>query len=420
MAHAAPKPQGLPHAVFLGRVGSHPVDSPEVRLGQGAFLVMRLVDLLAPEREPVHAQAFRYQWTATGRYCSELEREGTEAAHLSGLVGIAAEAAERREVRLLAPGLLAYTHYLEDEARYEEALDVLETLLQLGEERLARSDVIAARLRVGRVNRKMARFEEAETAYAEAGAVAATAEDRYSVLLSRIGRASVLWGRGNLAMAEQAYNAISTDAHAAGHPDAEARAEHGLGVTLYARGQSDEAIRHVWRAYELYDDEESRLRALNDIGGQLLALGAVDAAERALNEVVRRGGGQDNVSNALIELMHCASHRRDHVGFERQRLACKARATQMPPNILTDFYLKAGIGQARFGNFRKAGALLQEALEIAAANRLHEFEFRTERILSGLRDCEAELKAGRVAVTEPAVQSEALRQVSASLARLRE
>src|SRR5437773_4909236 len=43
---------GLPHAVFLQRVADEPATSPDVRLGQGAFLALRFVDLLAPDREP--------------------------------------------------------------------------------------------------------------------------------------------------------------------------------------------------------------------------------------------------------------------------------------------------------------------------------------------------------------------------------
>ncbi|MGH7672131.1 MAG: hypothetical protein ACREMC_04470, partial [Gemmatimonadales bacterium] len=68
---------GLPHAVFLQRVADEPTTSPEVRLGQGAFLALRFVDLLAPDREPPTPDVFRYQWAATERYCGELSGEGT-------------------------------------------------------------------------------------------------------------------------------------------------------------------------------------------------------------------------------------------------------------------------------------------------------------------------------------------------------
>jgi len=410
------KLESLPHALFLQRVSSHSAaTSLEGRLGQGAFLALRLVDLLAPSRAggTVSDDAFHYQSVATDRFCRELRSAATEGAHIHGVAAAAADARQAADVRLLVPALFAYALFLENELRLDEALDVLGTLLEVGGDRLLATDAVAARLRIARANRKLNRFDEAEAVYAEAGELAAARGDRYSELLSRIGSASVLWGRGNLAGAEQAYRSIVPDA--SGHPDAVARAEHGLGVTLYARGQPDEAAWHAWREFELYEDEDSRLRALNDIGGHLLAVGEVRGAERALSEVVRRGGGQDNVSNALIELMHCASYRRDRVGFARWRERCEARVQDMPPNIRADFYLKQGIGHARFGQFGRAETLMNMALEIAGGNRLHEFEFRIERIKSGLRDCEPALQAEELAATEPIIQSEALREVSASL-----
>src|SRR2546426_5277783 len=69
---------GLPHAVFLQRVADEPATSPDVRLGQGAFLTLRFVDLLAPDREPPTPDVFRYQWAATERYCAELAGERSE------------------------------------------------------------------------------------------------------------------------------------------------------------------------------------------------------------------------------------------------------------------------------------------------------------------------------------------------------
>src|SRR5438132_8724456 len=237
-----------------------------------------------------------------------------------------------------------------------------------------------------------------------------------SELLSRIGRANTLLGRGNLPEAERCLQTILADARAAGQRDAEARAEHGIGVALVHMGQPADAIPHVWRGFELYEDEESRLRALNDVGIMLLSVGDSVGAERALSEVVRRGGTRDSTSNALIELMHCASFRRDRVGFARWRERCEAQLADMPPNIRADYYLKQGIGQARFGQFRKAEALMQRALEIAGGAGLHEFEFRIERIKNGLHDCETLLQEP-TAAAEPVFDTQELREVSASLAQ---
>src|SRR5439155_1513005 len=114
------------------------------------------------------------------------------------------------------------------------------------------------------------------------------------------------------------------------------------------------AIPHTWHAFQLYEEEDSRLRALGDVGIMMLTLGDAAGAERALTEVVRRSGTQESLTNALVELMHCASSRRDHVGFARWRERCEQHLADMPPNILADFYLKQGIGQARFRRFRRA------------------------------------------------------------------
>ncbi len=419
MTQACSERDSLPHAAFLQRLAGAPAaTSVDARLGNGAFLALRLVDLLRPGGEAAHPDAFRYQHAATERMCRELPTAGTETGHLNGLVRSTAEAFRSRNPRQVVPALLAYAHYLEDELRLEEALDVLETLVAVGADQLGCSDAIAAQLRIGRVNRKLNRFDEADMAYALAGLLAEAAGDVHSVFLSRVGRALSVQARGNLAMAEQSFHEIAAEARGAEEREIQAHAEHALGTTLLLRGQVAEAIIHVWRAFEFYEDEASRLRTLNDLGVMLLALGRVDDAERALTEVVRDGGARDNVSNALIELMHCASYRRDRMGFERRRVECESRSEEMPPNILADFCLKAGIGSARFGNFRKARAQLGEALKVATKSGLHELVFRIERIMAGLRDCATECETKPHTGAEPAISTEALQEVSASLARL--
>jgi len=195
--------------------------------------------------------------------------------------------------------------------------------------------------------------------------------------------------------------------------DAEARGHQVLAVVLSTRGQPAEAIPHEWRAFQLYEDGLSRMRVLSDLGVMLLIVGDVDGAERALTQILRNGASQDVMDNTLVELMHCASFRRDRVGFERWREQCDARRENMPPNILVDYLLKAGIGRARFGQFERAERLLADALRIADQAALHEFTFRIERIKAGLRDCDC-----AEAAAESDFRSDAVREVSASLAHL--
>src|SRR5438876_787750 len=404
---------GLPHAVFLHRLaGESPSSALEPRLGRAAFVALRLVDLLGAEYTTLHPDAFHYQHVATARCCRDLPPGATETSHLVGLVQGTHDAFEQGSVGLVLPALFAYAHYLEDEMRLEEALDVLDTLLRVGGEKLPATDAVGARLRRARVYRKLNEFDAAEQSYAEGGALAATIGDTHSELLSRIGRADTMRGRGNLVEAESSLRDILVDAERLQDREARARAHQVIAVVLSTRGQPAEAIPHEWRAFQLYDDELSRSRTLADLGVMLSIVGDIDGAERALSQVLRRRS-PEAVSNALIELMHCASYRRDRVGYERWREQCDARRESMPPNVLVDYIFKAGIGRARFAQFDRAERLLANALRIADEAGLHEFTFRIERIKAGLRDCDCAEPAA-----ESALRSEAVKEVSASLAEL--
>lgn len=410
-------PVGLPHAVFLQRVADDPATSPEVRLGQGAFLALRFVDLLAPDHEPPTPDVFRYQWAATERYCAELAGEGTEASHLSGIVRATGEAHQTGELHLIAPALFAYGLYLEQESHLEEAEDVLRTMIHVGQNQFHGSELISAWLRLGRVLRMQTDFDRSLAAYGEAGRIASAAGDRRSVLLSRVGQCNVIQFRGNLAEGESAWRELLADATREGFQSVQAQAEHGLGTILDSRGQPDLGVPHLWRAYELYEDEHARLRTLVDLGILLLSIGQVADAEQALNEVVRRETVADNLANAKIELMNCASYRRDRVSFERWRERAVEHSVNSPANIRTDFHVKTGIGFARFENHGRAHQEFRRALEIATTHDLHEFVFRIERLIDKLQDCAtaSELEG---AAPEPVGTTEALREVSASLAAL--
>ena len=413
------RPAGLPHAVFLQREADEPATSPELRLGQGAFLALRFVDLLAPDREPPTPDVFRYQWAATERYCAELAGEGTEASHLSCIVRAAGEAHRTNDIHLVGPALFAYAMYLEQESHFEEAEDALQTMINVGAGRLPASDAISVWMRLGRVRRKLTDFDRANTAYVEAGRLAAAVGDHRSVLLSRIGQCNVVHYRGNLAEAETAWRAVLADTRGTAFRDVEAQAEHGLGNILERRGQAYEGAPHLWRAYGLYEEDETQqLRTLNDLGLLLLAIGDVAGAEQALMEVVRREQLADNLTNAKIELMNCASFRRDRVSFERWRERALDQIDAAPPNIRADYHLKTGIGLARFGNDSRAEQELRRALDIATAHSLHEFVFKIERIRGGLQECCAPEEIESTASESVIGATEALREVSASLAAL--
>jgi tetratricopeptide (TPR) repeat protein len=414
---ASPPPL-LRHAVFLTRGADAESSAPAVRLGQGAFLALRLVDLLRSE-PPTGGDVFHYQWSATERYCRELAIDSPETSHLLAVVQSARDAFTDDRMPLVTPALFAYAHFLEEEGRYEEALDVLATLELVGDRTPPDAEAIATMLRIARVSRKLARFEEAETAYELAGRCAKDAGDRYSMLLSRIGRANIVLDRGNVSDAERAYVAIAAEAREAGETDAEARAEHGIGTARAVRGQTADAIAHVWHAYELYEDAGNKGRALTEVGIFLKTIGDLTGAERALHQAIQKCGAMDHCMSAIVELVEVASLRGDQVGFERWREEGRAREDRMRPATQADFYLKQGVGDARFGRARRGRAHVERALEIARAAGLHEAVFRIEGVLSGLCDPEVVSIPTPLEAAEP-VFDIALESVRASLRAMAE
>jgi tetratricopeptide (TPR) repeat protein len=414
----ASPPTLLRHAVFLTRGGDAASSAPAVRIGQGAFLALRLVDLLRSE-PATEADVFHYQWSATERYCRELEIVSPETSHLLAVVQSARDAFSDNRVSLVTPALFAYAHFLEEESRYEEALDVLATLELVGDRTPPGAEAIATMLRIARVNRKMARFEEAETAYELAGRCAQEAGDRYSTLLSRIGRANIVLDRGNVSDAERAYVAIAAEARDAGVTDAEARAEHGIGSARATRGQTAAAIPHVWHAYELYEDAGNKCRALTEVGILLKAMGDLTGAERALQQAIQKCAALDHTTSAIVELIEVAFLRGDQVGFERWREEGRVREDRMRPATQADFYLKQGLGDAKFGRARRGRAQVERALEIARLAGLHEVVFRVEGILNGLGDPEAVSIPTPPEAAEPVFDT-ALESVRASLRAMAE
>lgn len=379
-------PHTLRHAVFLARGASDPeLGAPAARLGQAAFLVLRLVDLLVPGQSGAAPDVFLYQASATERYAREIDLDSPEKAHLLAVIKGARDTFTAEQVTLVTPALFAYGHFLEETSHYEEALDVFRTMVDLGREKLATKDSIVTTLRIARVLRKLARFDEAYSSYETAGSLALVTGDVYSELLSRIGRVSILWNRGNLAEAEAGYRQLIDDARAAQSTDAEARAVDGLAATLSVKGRPAEAIPFAWRAFELYEDCTSKNRALIGLGILLRDLGDLDAAERAFRAALAHTDGTEHSGNAVLELIECASVRGDRFGYARWREEARRREPGFTPSMRVDFLLKQGVADARFGNAERGQEHLQLALGLAQKHKLHEYVFRIEGLKQTLR-----------------------------------
>ncbi len=78
----------------------------------------------------------------------------------------------------------------------------------------------------------------------------------------------------------------------------------------------------------------------------------------------------------------------DRMAFERRRAEAEKAQGRMPPSMMTDYYYKAGVGLARFGQIGRARQFLTAGLALAETHRLNAWYFRCEKVLANLTGCE--------------------------------
>ena len=161
-----------------------------------------------------------------------------------------------------------------------------------------------------------------------------------------------------------------------------------LGAVLLVEGRQVDAIQAIYRSFLLSDDLLQRTRVLGDLGVALLGIGAHDAARTAFDIVLRSKTSFGVRLNAVLELMDMESAVGNRMAFERRRAEGDAARTRMPPSMLADFYFKAGVGLARFGQFVRARDLLLAGQAHSENHRLNSWFFRFEQTIANLSGCE--------------------------------
>jgi tetratricopeptide (TPR) repeat protein len=379
----------LTHAPFLERAKAEHQRQRDVsaRLALGAYLVSRLVDRLLTRGEEVEAQeGLLWQLDAVRRHLRELPTDSPESAHLHGVTD--AVIVGSQPFAGLRLSLLAYAYFLEHEGRLEEALEVLSLAVRTHGGEVPPADFAAAALFSGRLNRLLARWNEATSAYLAAESAAEREGDRVLALRARLGRSGVLRGQGNLPLARATVDGVIEAARAAGLRDVHAMALTDLGAVYWLEGRRIEMVQANYEAFRLAEDALQRMRILGDIGLGLKEVGAIEAARLAFEIVVGSHTSFVVRTNAVLELMELESAAGDRMAFERRRAEAERVRDRMPPSMLVDLQYKAGVGLARFGQVSRGRQLLLAGLELSETHHLNAWYFRLEQVLAKLDECE--------------------------------
>jgi tetratricopeptide (TPR) repeat protein len=346
------------------RTEASPATSLEARFGHADFLVLRLVDLLNPNRpDPVSPDAFRYQVVASARFVLELEHEGFEAPYLLSLIDELPVAFETHEPWRLWTSLCCLSINLQDRERWEEVSDVLETAWGLVDDHWPEEETLSIALRLGEHYLRIGGSADAGRTYRSAMRRLGAGGRR----ALRVAQAALLLP-GEAQRAEGRYRRLLREAARARDQCAETDLELGLARALLAQGRAAEAAPHAWRAHQLAEHPVNAGDGLLAVAAAFEAMGAFRSAAQAYWGP-SLGHPRPTVRwNALAGLVRVLARMGDRVGFQRWRRFGEKLGGQMPsPSFELEFVIETARGLARFGAREAACRLLLDA-----AARLHD------------------------------------------------
>lgn len=404
----------MTHAPFLERARSEHEGERDVsaRLALGAYLVSRLIDRLVTQGEPAEVQeGLLWQLDAVRRHLRELPADAPESAHLHGITDVVPLRGE--PFAALRLSLMAYAYFLEHEGRLEEALEVLTLAVRTHGPKVPVADFAGSALFAGRLNRLLARWNEASSCYQSAELAAREASDQVLMLRSRLGMSAVMRGRGDLSESERTARAVLREATTLALPEIEAMAYQDIGAALEEQGRRVEALEAKYQAFLLTGDTLQRMRVLGDLGNGLAELGEYTVARLAFEIVADSKSSFLVRTNAIIELMELESATGNRLAFERRRAAAQAARDRMPPSMTADYLFKLGVGLARFGQVSRGRDILESGLVLSETHRLNTWYFRFEGVLQNFGDCES--REPEVTTPVRSIPSSAVREMEFGL-----
>ena len=358
-------------------------------------------------------EGFAWQLAAVRRHLADLPGDAPESAHLRGIADAVPPAPSPTPALRLC--LTAYAYFLEHEARLEEALDVLGLASRAHGAPVPPAEFAAIALFAGRLNRLLARWAAANTCYHRAEDSATSASDLVTALRSRLGRAAVARGQGNLPLSRSMVQEVVGLAARSSLREVEAMGWADLGAVLELQGSVEESVQAKYRCFQLTEDSLTRMRVLGDLGISLLQLKAYASARLAFEIVASSNTSFIVRTNAVLELMDLESAAGNRMAFERRRGEAEAGRERMPPSMVADLHFKAGVGMSRFGRYKRAREFLTAGLQLSEEHRLNVWYFKLERELKALEGLEASEARQPEFATPTTVESSVVEEVAVGL-----
>ncbi|MBI4513126.1 MAG: hypothetical protein HY702_03360 [Gemmatimonadetes bacterium] len=287
---------------------------------------------------------------------------------------------------LVAVRLSELGEALEREGRYAEAGDVFRSLGEVHEqpgaaELCGDASYVSALLGCGRALRKQGAIDEAEGWYRKACERAHDAGLPDLEVSARVGLARLAMERGNYPKAQKILDEIHRDfVDVPLSPHARGSILHEMGVVEMQRDSAN-ALRVLWQAYEAYEDQGDRTRALFDVAVTLCDVRAYEPSRKAF-EILRRDSRDPEIELfCLKNLIRIASETADELLFRRGWSELEPRLQAASPRLRAEAWIHAAQYQRSLGREELGQRLLERAISECRTYRLNEWLLLAEKTL---------------------------------------
>jgi tetratricopeptide (TPR) repeat protein len=369
------------HAAFFDALGTVTEADAEWRPMSAGLLVLRLVDSWL---DGTSDQRFGLaQQIRAVREAVDAVPAGTPVRGILAGVVDSIEQLPIRDLRPIAPRLMAYGRSLEYDAAWRLASDVYQTIIAYTHPAIEPEMTIDATMRQAFCFRTLGELGNAELAYSRAGHLAAAVGDHAKMLHARIGDAKMALVRGNLPAAESILDETLDKAKTIGAGHVRAMALHERAMVAHARGEYERAIRFAYDALQLTYSLRERDRVLLDISMFFMDSNVFVAARDALMVLAATAQEQYVRWAATLNLMEIAAREGSEPIFELYRR--QLDTVDLPIALEVRALYCAGLGYSAFGHSDAAIQELERAREAAARHSLNQQMFEAEALLAEVR-----------------------------------
>jgi tetratricopeptide (TPR) repeat protein len=340
------------------------------------FLVARLIRALVDDDLVVDPKGLRHQLDGVRREL-ESHNEGGSEREMWERVLVAVEEEDHRE---LLSAVLEWGGKVEAMGHLSGAHELHEMSYQLAVAQGVVGVAVDAARFLGRVSRKLTRWDDAVHWYGVARRVAEEVGSRRKLALVLDGMGNAYRDRGNLPRAREILGEVLALGREEEDLHAQAIAHHDLMTVEKLAGELDTAIYHGWEAAKCYEAREGTLKAFFDLAGVLKERGELSAAWDAYAVVAAQVESYDYRVLSVDGMAHIAALRGEEARYEELR----ARVDGLEwggasPVVQAQILLYRGLSLQALERFEEAQGWLARALSSAEKHGLSQLIFEAEK-----------------------------------------